>query len=110
MAYPCLILPCALNATAGLELAGGLNEDGEEVTQAFEELRCNFQLKATQKLNANKEIITYQGRAYFPDNPFGDIEITGGTITVNGSVYDVGYAQRAYNLDGTVNYTEIGVI
>ena len=106
--YPCLVPKWALNAIVNVNISNGLNEDGEEDVITIADLRCNLQFKSTQKLTAQKEIVTISGKAMFPGDAFPDVaKIEGGTLEYNGEIYDIYAGKKHLNFDGTVNYTEL---
>ena len=106
--YPCLVPKWALNAVVNVNISNGLNEDGAEDTITLADLQCNLQFKSTQKLTAQKEIVTISGKAMFPGDAFPDVaKIEGGTLEYNGETYDIYAGQKHLNFDGTVNYTEL---
>lgn len=106
--YPCLIQSWALNVEANIRLSNGIDEDGEEAIFYIQNKKGNLQLKSSQRLTAQKEIITISGKLLIP----GDIcpsmpKITGGSVECGGATYDIHKGQKNLNPDGTVNYTTL---
>lgn len=107
MKYPCLIPEWALNASVKLALASeGINEDGEIVPDIAYNGKCNLQLQSGQSLDSKKQSVRTQGKAYFVGDVCPNIKnISSGTLIHNGITYSVNGGSKAFNFDGSVNYT-----
>ena len=112
MAYPCLIPEWALNAEVKVLIAGeGVSEDGELIPGLEIEKRCNLQLRNEQKLDSQKQSVSLSGTAYFIGDIAPDIHtINGGTLIHNDVEYEIHAGSKAFNFDGTVNYTVLELI
>lgn len=112
MKYPALVPDRVCNTNVKVFQTDGLNRDGSPKQTTVFEGKCLHDEKSSQKLNAEKQLITLSGKLYFngditPDSDTisGSVEINGGTI-----VRKISSSYKGKNPDGTVNYTMLELI
>lgn len=87
-----------------------ISEDGAPVVVADFAAGCNWQAKAKTVLTKEQKQVTITGTAYFNGDIAPDTAvISGGKLTVHGVQRDILQGTKAYNPDGTVNYTLLEV-
>jgi len=112
MRYPQLVpaWACKIPAVVVFEQEG-LNQYGEPLPQIHEELEVNYQDGAQTVYTDDKKEIRISGKAYTPGDACPQLPIiTTGDIIIFGQRRRIAYGRKARNPDGTVNYTELGVI
>lgn len=111
MKYPKLVIKPETEISVTL-YSDETGECGERVTVIEnKKLKCNYQDKARKVLTKDKEELQITGTAYFD----GDIApklpvISSGMVIVFGKEFTVIEGQKARNLDGSVNYTELWLL
>lgn len=112
MIYPSLVPDwvCKTPATILFEREG-LNEYGEPLDSIAKECRVNYQNSAATVHTDEKKEIRLSGRVYITGDACPQLpDITTGDIIIFGQRRRIAYGRKARNPDGTVNYTELGVI
>ena len=110
MKYPELVPDKICNTPCVVYRADGLNRDGSKKQVTIHEGKCFHSEKATQKLNAEKQLITLSGTALFNGDIAPDSPVIDGLIKINGLEYKIYASEKAKNPDGTVNYTRLELI
>lgn len=112
MKYPCLVPKrlCKTDIHVTIEQEG-VSEDGGPLEAFAADLKCNYQDTAKAVLTAEGKQIQLSGIALFP----GDIApnlptLSGGTVSIYGAERTIYQGNKARNPDGTVNYTEMGLV
>ncbi|MDH6367554.1 MULTISPECIES: hypothetical protein [unclassified Breznakia] len=71
-------------------------------------MKCNFQDEAYQILNAEKSLITLNGKALFNgDIAPGLATISNGFVIVHGEKRQIYKGRKSRNPDGSVNFTTL---
>lgn len=112
MRYPQLVPDwvCKIPAVVTFD-PEGLNEYGEPLPQIRKELKVNYEDGAQTVYTDDKKEIRISGKAYMPGDACPQLPvITTGDITLFGVRRRIAYGRKARNPDGTVNFTELGVI
>lgn len=110
MRYPQLVsdrvcvTPCTVYKT------DGLNRDGSKKRTVIYEGKCFHAEKATQKLNAEKQLITLSGAVLFNGDIAPDSSVIDGYVMIKETEYKIYSSEKAKNPDGTVNYTRLELI
>lgn len=90
---------------------GDINDEGAPEVLKEIEAMCNYQSKVQTVYNAEKQIITINGAAYFVGDLTPDIpEILDGEVEVLGMKHKIYRSIKARNDDGTVNFTKLELI
>lgn len=89
-----------------------IGECGEQITVIENmPLKCNYQDKAKKVLTKDKEELQITGTAYFDGDIAPDIAvISSGECEIFGKKFKIVEGQKARNLDGSVNYTELWLL
>lgn len=86
----------------------GITEDGAPLETNLGPLKCNYQDGATTILTDEKKTVVITGKALFDGDICPDLAaISSGHVVLFGIKRDIVKGNKARNLDGTVNYTEI---
>lgn len=110
MRYPKLVpdrvcvTPCTVYQT------DGLNRDGSKKETVIFKGKCFHSEKATQKLNAEKQLITLSGAVLFNGDISPDSPVIDGYVKLNERDYKIYSSEKAKNPDGTVNFTRLELI
>ena len=83
----------------------GLNRDGSKKQTVIYSGKCFHTEKSSQKLNAEKQLITLSGKVFFDGDIAPKSAIIDGSVEIDGREYKIHSSFKAKNLDGTVNYT-----
>jgi hypothetical protein len=110
--YPCLVPKRLCRTPVIVEIEQeGLNKYGEPNKSVVIKEMCNYQDSGQTILTAEKKLIQLSGTVLFTGDIAPEIpNITGGTVTVNGSLRRIFKGQKARNPDGSVNYTRLDLI
>ena len=111
MIYPKLVIKPTTDISVTLH-SDEIGECGERVTVIEDKkLKCNYQDKARKVLTKDKEELQITGTAYFDGDIAPELPvISSGTAVVFGKEFTVVEGQKARNLDGSVNYTELWLL
>jgi len=109
MRWPNLVLPQYCDTDIKVEInLEGISEEGEPITAATYEGKCNYQDSARRIYLADKTFIEVTGKALFTGDIFPQVEnISSGTAIVLGVKREIGKGAKVRNPDGTVNYTQL---
>ena len=110
MKFPQLVPDRVCTTAVTVYRTGGLNRDGSKKHIVIFEGKCFHSEKATQKLNAEKQLITLSGTALFNGDIAPDSPIIDGYAEIGGMEYKIYSSEKAKNIDGTVNYTRLELI
>lgn len=111
MRYPRLVPDYVCKTDIDVTIYGeGITEEGTPEKYPLGKLKCNYQDGVTTVLTDEKKIVKITGRAYFN----GDIcpeaaSISSGQVEIFGVKRNIIQGRKARNLDGSVNYTELGL-
>lgn len=111
MRYPKLVIKPATDIIVTL-YSDDIGECGERIAVLQNaQLKCNYQDKARKVLTKDKEELQITGTAYFDGDIAPDMAvISSGICVVFGKEFTVIEGQKARNLDGSVNYTELWLL
>lgn len=110
MKYPKLVpdrvcvTPCTVYRT------DGLNRDGSKKKTVIYEGKCFHSEKATQKLNAEKQLIALSGAVLFNGDIASDSPVIDGYVKIGEVEYKIYSSEKAKNPDGTVNFTRLELV
>lgn len=107
MAYPKLVPEAAAKFPAVVEIEPeGLDDTGEPLDTITVNGKCNYQ-ERTEKVYSNGKVdVVLRAKCYFDGDICSSVNtISGGYVTVLGERRRIKAGAKAYNPDGTVNYT-----
>ncbi len=112
MKYPALVPERVCNTSVKVFQTDGLNRDGSPKQTTVFEGKCFHDEKSSQKLNAEKQLITLSGKLYFNGDIAPDSDIISGSAEINGGtiIRKILSSYKGKNPDGTVNYTMLELI
>lgn len=88
-------------------LTNGTGEDGAPAVVEELELKCNWQDKPRQVLNAERQLIQLSGTALFDGDIAPNLNILTGELEIYGKPWVIYQGSKCRNPDGTVNYTRL---
>ena len=88
-------------------LTDGIGEDGTPRVAADVELKCNWQDKPRQILNAERQLIQLSGVALFDGDIAPQLDVLAGMVELYGTAWTIHRGSKCRNPDGTVNYTRL---
>ena len=111
MQWPNLVPDSVCTTPITIRLEDGLNEDGSPRQTTLFAGNCNYVEKASQKLDAERRVVTVTGVALLNGDPVPGVPLEG-TVLIGESKkpHLIHCSARLRNPDGTVNYTRIEVI
>lgn len=110
MKFPQLVPDRICTTSAAVYRTDGLNRDGSKKQAVIYEGKCFHSEKSTQKLNAEKQLITLSGSAFFNGDIAPGSAVIDGYAQIGGNEYRIYSSEKAKNPDGTVNYTRLELI
>lgn len=111
MKYPKLVPDKVCTTPITVYREGGLNRDGSPKRTVIFEGKCNYSEKTTQRMTADKQIITLNAVALFNGDIAPDADNIEGEVNVLHGIHRRIYAsQKCRDPDGTVNYTRLELI
>lgn len=110
MKYPELVPQRVCTASCKVYTTEGLNRDGSKKKTVIFEGKCFHSEKSTQKLSAQKQLITLSGEALFCGDIAPDSPVIDGYVHIGGREYKIYGSEKAKNPDGTVNFTRLQLI
>lgn len=111
MKYPKLVPDKVCTTPIIVYRESGLNRDGSPKRTVIFEGKCNYSEKSTQRMTADKQIITLNAVALFNGDIAPDADTIEGDVEVLSGIHRRIYAsQKNRNPDGTVNYTRLELI
>lgn len=105
--WPRLVPLRACQTPCKIVLTDGTNEDGTPKEVANLSLKCNWQDKPKQVLNAERQLIQLGGVALFNGDIAPQVDVLAGTAEMYGKVWTIHQGSKCRNPDGTVNYTRL---
>ncbi len=106
MRYPCVVAGWACNTPVRVQLAGEINEDGEEVVTVLYDGLCNYTERSRVVLDEQGRKVLLQAQAYFPGDIAPELlDIAGEVVVEGGPTRRIYKSARPRNPDNTVNYT-----
>ena len=111
MKYPKLVPDKICTTNVRIVKTGGLNRDGSPKETEIYNGKC-FHDEKSQKLNAEKQLITLSGKLFFNGDIAPDSDIISGSVEIEGSkeARIINSSYKGKNPDGTVNYTMLELI
>ena len=88
-------------------LTSGIGEDGAPLAAADLSLKCNWQDKPKQVLNAERQLIQLGGTALFDGDIAPNQDILTGEVEIYGKLWTIHQGSKCRNPDGSVNYTRL---
>lgn len=111
MKYPQLVPDRVCTTPITVYREDGLNKDGSPKRTVIFEGRCNYSEDTTQRMTADKQIITLNAQALFNGDIAPDSDSITGDVEVLSGIHRRIYASRkCRNPDGSVNYTRLELI
>ena len=111
MKYPKLVPDKVCTTPITVYRESGLNRDGSPKRTVIFEGKCNYSEKTTQRMTADKQMITLNAVALFNGDIAPDADTIEGDVEVLSGIHRHIYAsQKNRNPDGTVNYTRLELI
>ena len=105
--WPRLVPPRVCKTPCVVVLTDGTGEDGAPLEKARLELKCNWQDKPKQVLNAERQLIQLAGMALFDGDIAPELEILAGEVEIYGRLWTIHQGSKCRNPDGSVNYTRL---
>lgn len=93
--------PCTVILTDGIE------ENGAPKEAAQLKLKCNWQDKPRQVINAERQLIQLGGVALFDGDIAPALDVLTGELEIYGKLWTIHQGSKCRNPDGTVNYTRL---
>lgn len=111
MRYPKLVINPTTDISVTL-YGDEIGECGERLTVIEDKkLKCNYQDKGRKVLTKDKEELQITGTAYFDGDIAPELPvISSGNVMLYGKTFTIVEGQKARNLDGSVNYTELWLV
>lgn len=88
-------------------LTDGTGEDSAPNVVLEQDLKCNWQDKPRQVLNAERQIIQLGGVALFDGDIAPKLDILAGEVKIYGKLWTIHQGIKCRNPDGSVNYTRL---
>lgn len=108
--WPRLVPDRACKTPCTVILTDGCGEDGAPLVVATMKLKCNWQDKPRQVLNAERQVIQLNGTALFNGDIAPKMDVLAGTVEMFGRPWTIHQGSKCRNPDGTVNYTRLELI
>lgn len=105
--WPRLVPPQVCKTPCTVILTDGTGEDGAPREAAKLSLKCNWQDKPRQVLNAERQLIQLNGTALLDGDIAPGLDVLAGTVEIYGTVWAIYRGMKCRNPDGTVNYTRL---
>lgn len=110
MKYPKLVPDSVCVTSCKVYRTDGLNRDGSKKKTVVFEGKCFHSEKATQKLNAEKQLISLSGEVLFNGDIADDSSAIDGYVEIGEKEYKINASQKGKNPDGSVNFTRIELV
>ena len=107
MKWPRLVPPAVCRTPCNVVLTDGMGEDGAPKEVARLALKCSWQDKPRQVLNAERKLIQLGGVALFDGDIAPQVDILAGKVEIYGKPWTIHQGSKCRNPDGTVNYTRL---
>ena len=105
--WPWLVPDRVCKTPCRVILTSGTAEDGSPLVVHTLDLKCNWQDKPRQMLNAERQLIQLGGVALFKGDIAPDVNILTGAVEIYGNTWTIYHGIKCRNPDGTVNYTRL---
>lgn len=105
--WPRLVPPRVCKTPCVVTLTDGTGEDGAPKVAAKLELKCNWQDKPKQVLNAERQVIQLSGTALFDGDIAPQLDVLAGEVEIYGEAWTIYRGSKCRNPDGAVNYTRL---
>lgn len=105
--WPRLVPPRVCRTPCVVVLTDGTGEDGAPKEVARLLLKCNWQDKPKQVLNAERQLIQLGGVALFDGDIAPQVDVLAGTAEIYGKEWTIHLGSKCRNPDGSVNYTRL---
>lgn len=105
--WPRLVPPRMCRTSCKVVLMDGTGENGAPKEVARLSLKCNWQDKPKQVLNAERQVIQLSGVALFDGDIAPQVDVLAGTVEIYGKEWTIHQGSKCRNPDGTVNYTRL---
>lgn len=94
-----------------MEMYTEINEDGEREKIKFENIKCYIQNEQKVKYTSDKRTITINGYVYLKSDPFPNIKIFDGKISVNNQEFKIVGGRKYKDIfSEDIVYTRLEVI
>lgn len=103
--WPRLVSPGVCKTPCTVILTDGTGEDGAPKEAEKLSLKCSWQDKPRQVLNAERQLIQLNGTALFNGDIAPRVNVLTGTVEIYGIAWTIYRGSKCRNPDGTVNYT-----
>ena len=107
MKWPRLVPPAVCGTPCSVMLTDGVGEDGAPKEAARLKLKCSWQDKPRQILNAERQLIQLCGTALFDGDIAPQLNILTGSVEIYGKAWSIHSGTKCRNPDGSVNYTRL---
>lgn len=107
MQWPELVKPWACKVPITITLTDGIGEDGAPKVVATIEALCSYNGKGGWTVDENRQAVRYTGAALLPGDIAPQLAHLTGWAELLGKRLVIHNAERARNLDGSVNYTRL---
>lgn len=108
MVYPPLVPDAVCTTPIRIYLEDGFGEDGSPHRTVLFSGRCNYRRVLVTKLQGEHRTVTVTGEAYLTGDVLQGQELSGvAQVGEDTTPRPIVRAERAYNPDGTVNYTRL---
>lgn len=105
--WPRLVPDRVCKTPCRVVLTNGIGEDSAPLIVADLTLKCNWQDKPRQILNAERQLIQLAGTALFNGDIAPELDILAGEVEIYGKIWTIYQGGKCRNPDGTVNYTRL---
>lgn len=105
--WPRLVPSRVCKTPCRVVLTDGIGEDGSPKVVLTLDLKCNWQDKPRQTLNAERQLIQLGGIALFNGDIAPNLDILAGEVEIYGKLWTIHQGSKCRNSDGTVNYTRL---
>ena len=105
--WPRLVPARVCKTPCRVALTEGIGEDSAPNVKLELDLKCNWQDKPRQVLNAERQLIRIGGTALFDGDIAPELEILTGEVEILGKRWTIHQGSKCRNPDGSVNYTRL---
>lgn len=105
--WPRLVPARVCKTPCRVVLTNDTGEDGAPLIKVDLELKCNWQDKPKQILNAERQLIQLAGVALFDGDIAPELEILAGEVEIYDKKWTIHQGSKCRNPDGSVNYTRL---
>lgn len=105
--WPRLVPGRVCKTSCRVKLTDGFGEDSAPKVVLDLSLKCNWQDKPKQVLNAERQVIRLAGVALFDGDIAPEVDILAGEVEIYGKLWTIHQGSKCRNPDGTVNFTRL---